>query len=92
VVPEATISEFRRCRNIGLLKSTSWYAWRVGSLGKYVGGHLNVSARVLKEVRSVKKMGANTSERIIMRSRYDVNGFSRIRAISLLNAVFIPFS
>jgi len=45
---------------------------------------MNVSALVLKDVRAVKIMGANIIVRIIIRSRYDVRGFSRILAIIFL--------
>ena len=69
VVPVATIIEFSRCRRIGLLKNTSWYACRVIFLGKYVGGHLKVSSRVFNEVDAVKMMGANINSRMILRSR-----------------------
>ena len=45
---------------------------------------MKVSALVLKDVKAVKIMGASIIERIIMRSRYDVRGFSRILAIIFL--------
>jgi hypothetical protein len=60
-------------------------------LGKYVGGQLNVSARVLKDVKSVKIMGASIMERIMMSSRYEVNGLSKILAIVFLTTLLIPF-